>query len=147
MMRWKSAAVVAVITASLGACGAGKDQIGPGADPAKVAPAPAAPASPAPAAAATPTPAGGAIEIAVTTEGFQPDKIAVKKGERVTFAFTRKTDETCAKQVVIQVSPTEKIEKQLPLNERVEVTTTFPNSGDVKYACGMDMITGVISVQ
>jgi plastocyanin domain-containing protein len=49
--------------------------------------------------------------------------------------------------VVIQVSPTEKIEKQLPLNERVEVTMTFPNSGSVKYACGMDMITGVITVQ
>lgn len=91
--------------------------------------------------------ASGPIEITVTQDGIQPDKITVKKGEPITFAFTRTTDKTCAKEVVLQVAPNEKIEKALPLNQRVEVTATFPQSGEVKYACGMDMVSGVITVQ
>ena len=86
------------------------------------------------------------IPITVTMSGFEPSKVTVQRGVATTLIFTRTSDDTCAKQVVIHVSPTEKIEKQLPLNERVEVTMTFPNSGEVKYACGMDMITGVITV-
>lgn len=137
----KTSWIVAALVAGVAACSAGKDEIK---GPAAAAPAQAAPVE----AAAKPEtrPAGGPIEITVTEEGFQPDKIAVKKGEPVTFGFTRKTDKTCAKEVVIQVSPTEKIEKPLPLGQRVEVTATFPESGEVRYACGMNMVSGVISV-
>ena len=75
------------------------------------------------------------------------DDIKVKKGEPMTFVFERKTDKTCAKEVIIHVDEGNEIEKKLPLNQPVEVAVTFPKSGDVVYACGMDMVKGSIHVQ
>ena len=87
------------------------------------------------------------IDISVTEMGFSPDKIAVKKDEAVSLVFTRKTDKTCAKDVVIQVSDKEKIQKTLPLNTPITVATKFVKAGDVRFACGMNMVSGVIQVQ
>jgi plastocyanin domain-containing protein len=90
--------------------------------------------------------ADGKVAIAVTKNGFEPADIKVTKGTPVTLVFTRKTDETCAKDVVIHVDDKQTIEKDLPLNAPVEVAVTFPNSGDLVYACGMDMVKGHIHV-
>lgn len=87
------------------------------------------------------------VAISVTENGFEPNDIKVTKGEPVTFVFQRKTDNTCAKEVIINVDEANKIEKQLPLNEPVEVAVTFPKSGDITYACAMNMMKGSIHVQ
>jgi plastocyanin len=99
--------------------------------------------------AATPaaTPAQGRLEIRVTEQGFEPDHLKVAKGTPVTLAFTRQTDHTCAKQVVLQLGGGKKIEKELPLGQTVLVEATFAEAGELRYACGMDMISGVLSVQ
>jgi hypothetical protein len=39
------------------------------------------------------------------------------------------------------------IERQLPLQQPVEVAVTFPQAGTITYACGMDMMKGSIQVQ
>lgn len=87
------------------------------------------------------------IDISVTDAGFEPKKVSVKKGEEVTLAFTRKTDKTCATEVILYVNDKERVAKKLPLNQVVPVTVTFSNSGQVGYACAMNMIGGVIVVQ
>ncbi|MBP6627857.1 MAG: cupredoxin domain-containing protein [Kofleriaceae bacterium] len=87
------------------------------------------------------------IAISVTEDGFEPNDIKVNKGEPITFVFERKTDETCAKEVIVHVDDGNKIERKLPLNQPVEVAVTFPKSGDITYACGMDMVKGSIHVQ
>ena len=86
------------------------------------------------------------IPITVTNAGFQPSPITVQKGVATTLIFTRTSDDTCAKQVVIPVGDT-KITKDLPLNQPVEVAVTFPTAGEVQYACGMDMVHAVVSVK
>ena len=86
------------------------------------------------------------IAINVTEHGFEPAKVPVKKGVATTLVFTRTTDATCAKAVVIPVGD-QKITKDLPLNQPVEIAVTFPNAGDVQYACSMDMEHGVLTVQ
>ncbi len=103
--------------------------------------APDAVAAPAPVAAR----AGAPIAISVTEAGFQPDKIEVMHGVATTLVFTRKTDETCAKEVVVDTGA-EKITKSLPLNQPVEIVAIFPKSGELGYACGMNMVTGVVTV-
>lgn len=85
------------------------------------------------------------LAISVTENGFEPDNISVQAGKPVTLVFTRKTDGTCAKEVVIPLEG-QKIEKKLPLNEAVSVDVTFSKSGQITYACGMDMIKAVITV-
>ena len=87
------------------------------------------------------------IEIAVTEKGFEPEQIKVPANKPVTLVFRRTTDKTCAKKVVIKVSDTQKIEKDLPLNNTVEVSTTFPKAGRLSYTCSMDMIRGTLTVQ
>lgn len=87
------------------------------------------------------------IAITVTEAGFEPEKVSVKKGEQVTLVFTRKTDKTCAKEVIVKVSDKETIKKDIPRDRSVSITTTFPKAGQLTYACAMNMITGVVNVQ
>ena len=97
---------------------------------------------------APPLSAGGArVEIAVTEKGFEPGEVTVPAGKPVTIVFDRKTDATCAKQIVVDTGDGKKIQKELPLNTPVEIATTFPKAGKLGYACAMDMMKGTITVQ
>jgi len=94
-----------------------------------------------------PAKARARIAINVTEHGFEPSHLLVTKGTPVTLVFERKTDRTCATEVVIHVDERQTIERKLPLNQQVEVAVTFPKSGELTYACGMDMIKGSIHVE
>ncbi len=85
-----------------------------------------------------------AHEIAVTREGFVPSSIKVKRGEHVRLVVTRKTDQTCAKEIVIEDYA---IREPLPLNEPVTIEFTPTSSGEIRYACSMDMVSGVLTVE
>jgi plastocyanin domain-containing protein len=79
------------------------------------------------------------VAVEVTQEGFVPNEIHAKVGEPITLVVTRKTDLTCAKQFVFAEFS---VEKELPLDQPVEVTVTPTKAGDLPFACGMDMVTG-----
>ena len=96
-------------------------------------------------AAADPAPARIAIQ--VTKRGFEPGEIAVHARTPVTLVFTRKTEATCAKSVVLKLDDGKQIERELPLDQAVEIAVTFPKAGKLGYACSMDMTKGVIVVQ
>jgi plastocyanin domain-containing protein len=86
---------------------------------------------------------GQEVQIMVTEKGFEPARSVIKKGEPVTLIVERKTDQTCAKEIVLQGL---NIRKDLPLNQAVRIG---PLPADVigdslSFACGMDMYTGVI---
>ena len=84
------------------------------------------------------------VEIAVTAKGFEPARVKVAKGEPLKLVVTRKTDDTCAKEIVI---PDENIKADLPLNQPVTLSFTPKRAGELKYACGINMVTGVLDVQ
>jgi plastocyanin domain-containing protein len=83
------------------------------------------------------------IPIQVTDKGFEPAETKVAKGENVTLVFTRQTDQTCARDVVVKDRGTT---VALPLNQPVRVALGTVN-GKVSFACGMDMLTGEIVVE
>ncbi|MDP1822967.1 MAG: cupredoxin domain-containing protein [Archangium sp.] len=91
-------------------------------------------AAPAPAAAA-----GNRISMEVTGDGFVPANVTVKAGTPVTLVITRKTDETCATDILIDGTD---IKVALPLNKPVEVAWTPTKAGKVKFGCAMDMMIG-----
>jgi plastocyanin domain-containing protein len=114
----------------------------------KEAPPPPAPPPPPPppAAAAAPAaaPASARVEVEVTEAGFVPARIPARAGKPLTMAITRKTDRTCAREILFagQEGKTE-----LPLNKTVEVTYTPKASGEVKFGCAMGMmVAGVLAV-
>jgi plastocyanin domain-containing protein len=83
------------------------------------------------------------VEMAVTEEGFVPSMVKVKKGEKVRLMVTRKTDSTCAKEIVVKDYG---IRRPLPLDKAVTVELTPAKSGEIRYACAWDHVSGVLLV-
>ncbi len=83
------------------------------------------------------------VDMQVTDAGFVPDKVKVQKGQKTRLVITRKTDRTCATEIVIKDYG---INTPLPLNKTVTVELTPKASGEIKYACAMNMIGGVLFV-
>lgn len=88
--------------------------------------------------------ASNRVEIAVTEDGFVPASVTVTAGQPVTMVVTRKTDKTCATELVMK---DQNINQALPLNQAVEITFTPAQKGTLTYACGMDMIKGTVVVE
>lgn len=82
--------------------------------------------------------------ISVTEDGFEPKVVHVKAGSPVTLSVTRKTDKTCATELVLKEYD---IQQNLPLNQTVTITFTPRDTGQLTYACGMDMYKGSIVVE
>lgn len=119
------------ITLALAACK--KEEAAP-------TPKPAEPAKPAEVVKA-PAPAGTprTITLEVTGDGFVPANITLKANEPVKLVVTRKTDETCATDLLIDGTD---IKVALPLDKPVEVAWTPTKAGKVKFGCAMDMMIG-----
>ena len=90
------------------------------------------------------TTAGTRFAILVTDTGFTPNTVTVPAGKPVTLVVTRKTDQTCAKEIVF---PGQNIRRNLPLNEAVEIQLPASEGGETVYKCGMDMLSGKVVVQ
>jgi plastocyanin domain-containing protein len=95
------------------------------------------------AASAPAAPAPQLVKLEVTSAGFVPAEVKVKRGTPVTLEVTRKTARTCATELVLKEKS---IKLELPLDKTVSVTFTPERSGKLRYACAMDMIAGVLVV-
>jgi plastocyanin domain-containing protein len=84
------------------------------------------------------------VEISVTGKGFEPAAAKVKAGRPVKLVVTRKTERTCATEIVVKDYG---VNQPLPLGQAVEVHFTPKKAGPVRYACAMDMIAGVLNVE
>lgn len=85
------------------------------------------------------------IEIEVTNQGYTPDQIELTAGVPTRLVVTRTGDSACASQLQIpdmDITPTD-----LPKDEPVEFTFTPTDKGTYAFTCGMDMLTGTLSVQ
>lgn len=102
--------------------------------------APAAAAAPAaPPAAAKPAGDPARIAVEVTEDGFVPSQIPAQVGKPITLVITRKTDRTCAREILFKGQPGK---TELPLNKTVEATYTPQASGEVPFGCAMGMMVG-----
>ncbi len=84
------------------------------------------------------------VQLKVTATGFEPSEIKVKPETHLVLKVTRTSDETCATQIKV-TEP--KIKKDLPLDKEVTVDLGTLKKGRVKFACGMDMMSGHIVVE
>ena len=111
--------------------GCKKEEGKPAADKPAVAPTPT-----------TPTTVGEArkVQIEANKNGFVPDKIPGKPGEKLVLVFTRTIDADC----LARIKTPDNKEVELPLDKPVEVPVTVPKDGEVRFACWMDMFSGVV---
>lgn len=80
------------------------------------------------------------VAVEAGKDGYQPDRIPGKPGEKLTLVFTRTVDADC----LSKLKAPDGTMVDLPLNKPVDVAVTVPATGDVKFACGMDMFHGVV---
>ena len=85
--------------------------------------------------------AAAEVAIELTDAGFVPAVASVPKGRAVTLVVTRKTDETCAREMVF-AGTGEK--HDLPLGKAVRIELPADHADTLDYACHMDMIKGQI---
>lgn len=83
-------------------------------------------------------------KVVVNERGFEPAKITLRAGAPARITFVRQTEKTCATEVVI---PSLRIKRALPLNEAVTIEFTPERSGEIAFACGVDMFRGTVVVQ
>lgn len=84
------------------------------------------------------------ITVKITKKGFEPKELSLQRDVPVRITFIRQTAETCGTEVVF---PDYKISKPLPLNKPVKIEFTPTTKGELKFACGMDMLRGKVVVQ
>ena len=81
--------------------------------------------------------------VSVTERGFEPVRIEVPPDKDVVLRFTRKVKDTCGDSVVVQGDP---VKHMLPLDKPIDVALRSPKTGQVRFACGMDMYRGSVVV-
>ncbi len=91
-----------------------------------------------------PTAAPQVVEFAVTSAGFVPAHVTVDAGRPVKLVVTRRTDRTCATEIVMKDFG---VDRSLPLDRKVEVTVTPAKPGSYRFTCGMGMVAGVIEAR
>ena len=84
------------------------------------------------------------VAVSVTEQGFEPSRIEARAGEMLALVVTRRTDATCAKEIVVGHDD---IRKDLPLNEPVTVSLVPTAPGEIRFACAMGMYAGTIVVK
>ena len=84
-----------------------------------------------------------AIKITVSSAGYEPSRIEVKKGQKVKLAFYRTDAENCAGTVVF---PALNIRQKLPAGETILIEITPQETGELSFTCGMGMSKGTLVV-
>jgi len=83
-------------------------------------------------------------KVVVSEQGYEPAKVTLRAGTPARITFVRTTDKTCGTEVVF---PSLNVKRALPLNEPVVIEFTPARSGDIAFACGINMLKGVVVVQ
>jgi membrane fusion protein, heavy metal efflux system len=82
--------------------------------------------------------------VIVSEQGYEPPEVTLRAGAPARITFVRTTDKTCGTEVVF---PSLNIKRALPLHEPVVIEFTPAKSGDIAFACGMNMLHGTVAVR
>jgi plastocyanin domain-containing protein len=84
------------------------------------------------------------VQLSVTDRGFEPPRAEVPRGHAFTLVVTRKTDQTCAKEILI---PALNERRPLPLNQAVHIDVPKGVADTLSYICSMQMLGGTIAAK
>ena len=86
----------------------------------------------------------GYYKIVVSKDGFTPNEVSLSAEKGVKLAFIRVDADNCADEVVFRDL---NITKKLPVGEVVTIEIPKGKTGDINFACGMDMMKGKVVIQ
>jgi plastocyanin domain-containing protein len=85
-----------------------------------------------------------AAKVVVSDKGYEPEKVSLRRGVVARLTFVRTTEKTCGTDVVF---PSLGIKRDLPLREPVTIEFTPSKTGEIGFACGMNMLSGTVVVE
>lgn len=88
--------------------------------------------------------ASAEVQLSVTDRGFEPSRVEVPRGQAFTLVVTRKTDQTCAKEILIAALNER---RALPLNQAVRIDVPKGVADTLNYICGMHMLGGTVAAK
>lgn len=83
------------------------------------------------------------ISVEAGKDGYAPETIAGKPGEKLKLVFTRTVDSECLSELLAP----DGTKVALPMNKPIDIAVTVPASGELAFACGMGMFHGKIVAQ
>ena len=86
----------------------------------------------------------GYFKITVSKDGFAPNEVNLSAEKGVKLAFLRVDKDNCADEIVFKDL---NIRKKLPVGEVVLIEIPKDKTGEINFACGMDMMKGKVVVQ
>ena len=84
------------------------------------------------------------MSVSLTEKGFEPGSIKLRKGVPTRLTFMRKVEASCGTEVVI---PDYGIKRELPFNQTITIELTPNKTGEIQFACGMDMFKGKLIIR
>jgi len=99
---------------------------------------------PSPASAPTEKSSEQTARIVLNEQGYQPASIKLRAGIPARLTFVRQVEATCGTEIILADYG---IKKDLPLREPVTVEFTPAKTGEFSFACGMNMLKGVLIVK
>jgi plastocyanin domain-containing protein len=84
------------------------------------------------------------VQLTVTDAGFVPARVEVPRSQAFTMVVTRKTDQTCVKEILI---PALNERRTLPLNQAVRIDVSNGVTDTLNYICNEHMIGGTIAAK
>ena len=82
-----------------------------------------------------------AVKVTVSSNGYEPSEIKTEKGKLVKLAFYRADANNCGGEIVFSKM---NLRKKLPVGETVVVEFTPTETGEIGFACGMNMMKGKV---
>ncbi|MDQ3798661.1 MAG: cupredoxin domain-containing protein [Acidobacteriota bacterium] len=83
------------------------------------------------------------VRINISQQGYRPASVSVRKGQTVRLVFYRADANNCGEELVF---PALNIKREIPVRKPVVVTLKPRRTGELSFACGMDMYRGKILV-
>jgi cobalt-zinc-cadmium efflux system membrane fusion protein len=81
--------------------------------------------------------------VIVSDTSFQPSRLTLRAGIPARLTITRTSEKTCATSVVFASL---NIRRDLPLNQPVTIEFTPSRTGEIAFACGMNMLRGTLVI-
>lgn len=82
--------------------------------------------------------------IEANDQGFVPNEVSFKKGQKAMLTFKRTSKDTCADKVVF---PELEIEKPLPVGEKVQIEIPTHEARTLIFQCGMGMYKSKVVIE
>jgi plastocyanin domain-containing protein len=82
--------------------------------------------------------------VIVSEQGYEPANVTLRAGTPARITFVRTTDKTCGTEIVF---PSLNIKRALPLNQPVTIEFTPAKTGKIAFACGTNMLRGLVVIE